>query len=132
MTLSLLEPLSLGHLTKQEACWTLWYLATKFEVEPPALRWTRKALRPRYNPEQMLIMIGPHCGPDVENGLLHEFADYLSWRRYGRRVHHQTSYWEILEEVTCLYYGHPAHYPWELEYTRGQRYATRHCQPEER
>jgi hypothetical protein len=128
MTLTLLEPLSLGDLTEQEARWTLWYLATKFEVAPPALRWRMKALRPRYNPEQALITIGPYCQPDVESGLLHEFAHHLSWLRHGRRVHHQAPYWRILEEVTRVYYGHPAHYPWGLEYKRGQRYVERHWQ----
>jgi hypothetical protein len=114
MTLTLPEPLSLGELTEQEARWTLWYLGSKFEVVPPALRWTMKAIRPRYNAELALITIGPRCQPTVEGGLLHEFAHYLSYRRHCRRVHHQASYWPILEEVTRLYYGHPAHYPWEL------------------
>jgi hypothetical protein len=61
-----------------------------------------KAMRPRYNAELALITIGPHCGPDVENGLLHEFAHHLSWRRHGRRIYHQVPYWSILEEVTRL------------------------------
>jgi hypothetical protein len=87
-----------------------------------------KAIRPRYSAEQAVITIGPHCGPDVENGLLHEFAHHLSWLRHGRRVHHQAPYWPALEEVTRVYYGHPPHYPWELEYKCGQRYAERHCQ----
>jgi hypothetical protein len=34
MTLSLLEPPSLGCLTEQEARWALWYLGTTFEVAP--------------------------------------------------------------------------------------------------
>jgi hypothetical protein len=34
MTLTLLEPLSLGRLTEQEARWTLWCLGIKFEVVP--------------------------------------------------------------------------------------------------
>jgi hypothetical protein len=81
MPLPLLEPLSLGDLTEQEACWTLWYLATLFQVEPPALRWTMQAIRPRYDAERALIAIGPSCQPDVERGRLHAFAPYLSWRR---------------------------------------------------
>ena len=61
MTLTLLEPLSLGDLTEQEARWTLWYLGTTFEVDAPALRWSMKAVRPRYNSELALITIGPSC-----------------------------------------------------------------------
>jgi hypothetical protein len=98
MTLTLLEPLSLGDLTEQDARWTLWYLGTKFEVVPPALRWTMKAIRPRYHAELALITIGLYCQPDVESGLLHEFAHHLSWLCYGRRVHHQAPYCPILEE----------------------------------
>jgi hypothetical protein len=62
MTLTLLESWSLGDLTEQEARWTLWYLGTKFEVAPPALRWTMKAISPRYNSELALITIGPQKG----------------------------------------------------------------------
>src|SRR5262249_45444569 len=101
---------------------------TTFAVDAPALCWTMKAVRLRYNSERALITIGPRCQPIVESGLLHEFAHHLSYLRYGCRVHHTTPFWAILEEVTCVYYGHPAHYPWELEYKRGQRYAERHCQ----
>jgi hypothetical protein len=36
---------------------------------------------------------------------------------------HQAPNWPILEEVTRVYYGHPADYPRELEYKSGQRYA---------
>jgi hypothetical protein len=62
MTLTLLEPLRLGDLTEQEARWTLWYLATHFEVEAPALRWTMKAIHPRYHTELALITISPQKG----------------------------------------------------------------------
>jgi hypothetical protein len=106
--------------TEEEARRMLGALAIVFQVDPPTLRWTQTQTA-RYYEKRQRITIGPRC-QEIESGLVHEFAHHLSWLRYGRVLHHQAPYWPLLEEVARVYYGDPAHYPWQTEYVIGQRY----------
>ena len=106
-------------LTEKEAQEALVFLAQKFKIPLPELRWYKRARRGWAYVLSNMLITGPNCWRGVTDSLLHEFSHILNFKRQGKRrapPPHDYRFFETLIDVTTAWYGNPIKYNWITEY----------------